>query len=188
LGDNFWAPHFTDMSGYSWAQPAVEFLYSAGIVSGVGNNRYAPGSSITRGDFAIMLCRTFQLTNNGPSTFSDVPSNAYYAWAVAAAQQNGVVMGDGTGRFHPTSSLTRQDAMVMLYQAMAAAGMEMPQANLSVLNKFGDRASITDYAVQRVAVLVQMGVVSGDTLNRLNPQKAISRAEMAAVLHNALTI
>lgn len=188
LGDNYWAPHFTDMGGYSWAQPAVEFLYSAGIVSGVGNNRYNPGSPITRGDFAIMLCRTFQLTNNGPSTFTDVPADAYYAWAVAAAQQNGVVMGDGTGRFHPNSSLTRQDAMVMLYQAMLAGGMEVPQGDLSVLNKFTDRASIADYAMQRVASLVQMGVVSGDTNHRLKPQQAISRAEMAAILHSALTV
>ena len=97
-------------------------------------------------------------------------------------------MGDGTGRFHPNSSLTRQDAMVMLYQAMLAGGMEVPQGDLSVLNKFTDRASIADYAMQRVASLVQMGVVSGDTNHRLKPQQAISRAEMAAILHSALTV
>lgn len=188
LGNNYFAPHFTDMGGHRWAQPAVEFLYSAGIVSGVGNRRYNPGSPITRGDFAIMLCKTFQLTNNGPSTFTDVPTNAYYAWAVAAAQQSGVVMGDGTGRFYPNRNITRQDAMVMLYQAMLAGGMEVPQGDLSVLNRFSDRAAIVDYAEQRVAALVQMGVVSGDGNRRLKPRNAISRAEMAAVLHNALTI
>lgn len=40
------------------------------------------------------------------AAFSDVPSNAWYAQDVAAAERSGILQGTGNGRFSPDGNLT----------------------------------------------------------------------------------
>ena len=53
----------------------------------------------------------------------------------------------------------------------------------TVLDQFGDRASLSDWAAQHAATLVAYQIVGGDTDGNLNPQAFLTRAEMAALLY-----
>lgn len=179
---------FTDMGNYTWAIGSVDYLSGLGVVNGVGGSQFGPGRAILRGDFVLMLCRAFGFqTGSTSSGFYDVPSDSYYAQAIAAARALGVVQGDGTGRFQPTGALTRQDAMVMIVRAMNAAGMSTAGSGAG-LTGFADGAQVSGYARDAVTALVGLGVVQGDELGRLNPQASITRAEMAVILHRVLTL
>ena len=114
-----------------------------------------------------------------------MPTNAYYAGAVAAAKQRGIVSGDGRN-FMPNSELTRQDAMVMIYNAMKAAGWNM-SASTSILGRFPDGTAVASYARDAVSALVQMGAVNGDN-GMLYPYNPITRAEAAVILHFVMTM
>ena len=172
---------------YGWAGSAVGYLYSNQVVSGVGGTRYGPSRAIKRGDFALMLCKAFGLESYSVgSGFADVPNSAYYANAVGTLKDLGVVSGDGR-RFRPTDSVTRQDAMVMLQKAMQSAGWTLYDGGASSLNSFQDGSNTSAYARGAVACMVQMGILSGDSQGRLNPRGTLNRAEMAVVLHKAMT-
>lgn len=189
LSNAYCTTPFTDMSN-NWAKSSVEFLRQAGIVNGYDNNSiYNPGNHVTRGQFALMICRAFGFsTSGGNSGFSDVPADSVYAGAVASARSLGIVQGTGNGRFQPNSPITRQSAMVMICRAMQAAGRGVPQASPGILNSYGDGGQVAAFARDSAAALIQMGVVRGDASMRLNPGSSISRAEMAVILHRVLTL
>lgn len=188
IADYYGVSHFTDMGNWKWAQPAVEFLYTMNIVSGVSATKFGPGEQMKRGDFTLMLCKAFGFDTGNTVSFSDVPQDSYYAWAVATAKDLGIVVGDGTGKFQPESGLLRQDAMVMLQKAMKVAGMDVPTGSYSSLIGFVDRESVSTYARNAVGAMVEMGIIVGDDQKRLNPKKNLNRAEMATILHHILTL
>ena len=180
---------FTDMGTYDWALPSVEFMAAYGITTGTGNgSTYSPAGPMTRGDYILMLCRTFGFTTTQTGNFTDVPAGIYYADALAAAKALGIATGDSNGAFHPGDPVTRQDAMVFLYKAMDVADKDMPGANVNVLNRFSDVASVAESAKPAVAAMVQAGVIQGNGLGQLNPNGTLTRAEMATILHRAVTL
>lgn len=187
LSNNYAATSFTDLSGWDWARPSIEFLRQSGITNGYSNNQFRPGRSISRGEFTLMICRAFQFqTTAGASSFPDVPSSSVYAGAVAAAKNLGIVQGDN-GRFKPNSPITRQSAMTMICRAIQAAGQSLPAASASTLSGYSDGNQVSNFARSSVASLIQIGAVRGTTDMRINPRASISRAEMAVILHRVLT-
>lgn len=179
---------FTDMGSHGWAAASVDFLYDGGITTGTSATTYGPSLSITRGDFILMLYRAFNLTAATTDGFKDVPSDSYYAQAIAVAKALGIAQGSSDGRFNPTAPLTREDAMVFLYRTLSRTGQTIAEAPASYLNRFTDGSSTSSYAQGSVAALVQAGVIQGDTNNRLNPKGSLTRAEMAVILHRVLTL
>jgi hypothetical protein len=178
---------FDDMGSYSWAVPAVDYLYASGVISGTSDTQFSPERSIRRCDFVLMLCNAFQFQSSGTDSFTDVVSTSYYAQAVATAKALGITSGYADGRFLPAQALSRQDAMVMIYQAMKAAGMTLPSGQYD-LSSFADSSQVADYAKTAVSALVQLGVVGGNNANQLTPRASIKRAEVAVILYNILTL
>ncbi len=179
--------YFNDMRNHSWAVSAVDYLYEKGVVNGVGNGGFGPGQRVLRRDFVVMLCRAFNFYSYSTYSFDDVPTNAYYSQSIAAAKELGVVGGSG-GKFMPNGQLTRQDAMVMIKNALDAARWRVGTASTNVLNRFPDGGSVANYAQDAVSTLVQLGAVGGDGNGRLNPRSTITRAEVAVILHYIMTM
>lgn len=179
--------YFYDLQGYSTdVVSAVEFLYSQGVVNGIGTGRYAPSQSIRRGDFCLMLYRAFQFSANGAaSSFRDVPASAYYAQAVNVLRSQGIVSGVGNNSLQPNSPLSRQDAAVMIQRTLKAAGLNANDGTEANLAQFTDSAQVDGYARGAVSCLVQQGFwpSAGETLN---PKGALTRADMAVMLHRAM--
>ena len=156
-------------------------------MNGVGNGGFGPGQRVLRRDFVVMLCRAFGFDSYNTYSFPDVPTNAYYSRAIAAAKELGVISGNGTN-FMPDGQLTRQDAMVMIKNALDAAGWSVNASSTAILNQFSDGGAVSAYARDAVSALVQLGAVSGDGNGRLNPRSTITRAEVAVILHYIMTM
>ena len=180
--------YFTDMGRYSWAAESVDYLYENGITTGVGATTYHPDGLITRGDFVLMLSRAFRFSVSGGDNFKDVPAESYYAQAISSAKALGIAQGGSDGRFNPSASLTREDAMVLLQRTLNRTGNGIDDASASYLNRFSDGKSVSSYAQGSVAALVQAGVIQGDDAGNLNPKGSLTRAEMAVILHRVLTL
>ena len=173
--------YFSDMGAYRWAVDAVDYLYQNGVIEGMGNGTFAPGQSIRRCDFVLMLCRAFNLTGESGYSFADVPVNSYYGPAVATAKRLGIVSGDGAS-FWPSKNLSRQDAMVMLNNTLKATGHNLSNGLTADLEKFVDHQQISGYARSSVGILVHLGAVQGDGNGRLRPWGTINRAEAAKLI------
>jgi len=177
--------YFTDMGGHTWAAPAVDYLYQNGVTKGLTATTYGPNEHISRADFVLMVCRAFRFSGGSGYSFADVPAGAYYADAVAAAKRLGIVNGDGRN-FMPSGEITRQDAMVIIKNALDTAGWQLGNASTSILDRFPDGTSVSSYARNAVSTLVQMGAVNGSD-GMLYPHNSITRAEAAMILHFVMT-
>lgn len=180
--------NFDDLAGYSaQMKSAVDYLYHLGVVKGTGQRNYSPGASIRRGDFCVMLSRAFQMNvGSAVQGFSDVPPDAYYAQAVNEMYALGVVNGVGGGRFDPSSSVSRQDAALMVQRALNQAGISVPNGNAAALAAYGDRDQVAAYAQGAVSGLVQQGLLPTSN-SRLSPRNNLNRGDMALLLHRAMT-
>ena len=180
--------NFDDLDGYSaQTKAAVDYLSSIGVVNGTGYRTYEPGASIRRGDFCVMLSRAFQFNVGGSGGgFTDVPAGAYYASAVNDLYALGIVNGVGGGRFQPSATLSRQDAALMIQRTLNQAGIEIPDGNSAALAPYGDRGQVADYARGAVAGLAQLGLLPTRN-SRLSPKANLTRADMALLLHRAMT-
>ena len=180
---------FDDLAGFN-AQTlaAVNFLYDRGVVNGMGNSKYGPGLSIRRGDFCLMLCRAFRFESGGSAMpFSDVPGNAYYANAVNTLSSMGVVNGTGSNRFQPDSPISRQDASLMIQRTLKTAGISAENGSAEDIASYPDAASVASYAQGAVSGLARMGLIPTAGDGRLAPADPLTRADMAVLLHRAMT-
>ena len=109
---------FSDVQPGAFYYEAVKWAVANGITTGVGGNRFAPNDTCTRGQVVTFLHRAA----NSPaastiSSFTDVPSTAFYYNAVNWAVANGITNGTGNGRFSPNDTCTRGQVVTFLYRA-----------------------------------------------------------------------
>ena len=109
---------FSDVQPGAFYYEAVKWAVANGITQGVGGNRFAPNDTCTRGQVVTFLHRA----ENSPaastiSSFTDVPSTAFYYNAVNWAVANGITSGVGNNRFAPNDTCTRGQVVTFLYRA-----------------------------------------------------------------------
>ncbi len=179
---------FTDMWNCTWAIPSVEFMRSYGIVDGTSVNTFSPTEPTKRGDYILMLYRVFKFPDAGTNSFSDVPASSYYATAISAAKNLGII--ENADRFNPASSLTREDAAIYLYNSLLYSKRSdtVYPGTSSDLAKFPDAQLVSSDAIAAMGSLASLGVFIGDEFGRLNPTLALNRAQLAVILHRALTL
>lgn len=112
---------FADVPSTQWYANPVRWAGGNGIVSGMGNNKFAPNNKVTREQFAqILYTFTSKLGYDVKASadlrqFKDAAEVSDWAqpamkWAVGA----GVMHGTNKGNLNPGSAMTRAEASVML--------------------------------------------------------------------------
>lgn len=170
---------FTDLENHAWAKDAIYTLKNKGIISGVSDTEFAPANNIKRGDFILILTRMLSVNDTFTENFADVPESAYYYNAVGSAKAAGIAQGSGEN-FMPENSITRQDLITLAYRAFLAKGYITETTDLTSLDTFGDKDSISDYAKTSMASMVKAGIIQGADGN-VNPQGNATRAEVAVM-------
>ncbi len=174
------ASPFADLTGVDWAAEHIISLYNLGVISGKGNNTFAPNDNITREEIVklIVALMNFEASDTAPA-FNDVTPGSWYEAYVKTAYSLGIVKGMGNSDFGVGMSATRQDIAVMLLNALKAAGFELSEA--TDIN-FVDSYEISDYALDAVKALSSAGIITGDDMQRFNPTSNATRAEIAVML------
>ena len=163
-----------------WARPAVEYLYDLGIINGRTDSEFAPDENITRAEFIkILVCVKNVNLVSGPSEFSDVAEDAWYAPYVNSAYANNITSGYDDGTFKPNKKITREDMATMIFRM---AGYQDTEETPS----FNDANNISSYAKSAVAVLNEMGIVNGMDGNKFAPKNSATRAQAAQIIYNYL--
>lgn len=172
---------YTDLDGYDWAKTAIVTLSEKKILSGDGNGGFRPGDNITREEFCKLVVAAFELsTDDAKNDFNDVDDNEWYAEYVKIAAANGVVNGIGNGSFGIGQNITREDMAVMLYRAYTLS-LKLDTDAKKV--KFGDDASIADYAKDAVYALKAKSVINGVDGTNFAPKNLAQRAEAAKMIY-----
>ncbi|MBE0466446.1 MAG: S-layer homology domain-containing protein [Candidatus Desulforudis sp.] len=167
---------------FGWARDPVEVLAGAGIIRGVGDNRFEPGRPVTRAELICLLARALELEETPGSAFTDVPAGAWYAGAVNAAAGAGLARGYADGGFRPEAPITRQELASMLVRAL-----ELDDTGSGALT-FTDAEAVAEWAKNSVSAASAAGLVTGYPDGSFRPGSHATRAETAAMVCRALMI
>ena len=186
---------FEDVKGADWFIDAVIYVYHNGLMSGTSADPmlFSPDATLTRG----MMVTILYLIEGEPdisgldNPFTDAPVGQMYSDAVIWAYHNGIVAGVGSGRFAPNDPIKRQDMAVIFTRYMKYLKINQPVTTRWII--FADEADISDYAMDAIQILSNLGVISGVGKNAdgriiIDPKGAATRAQAAAMLQRLANI
>lgn len=174
-------------TNYSWSVKAINFLTERGIVNGIGDGKFGPALNVKRGDVILMIVNAFKLEGQLGVPFNDVEASKYYTNAIGIARALGIATGDGIS-FRPEESITREDAIVLLFRILKMRGIMLPTIEIGKdINSFNDGENVSEYAKEALNEFIKAGIVRGDGHN-LNAKSNITRAEMATILYRIFEI
>ena len=102
------------VSGTQYYATAAQWAKEQGLT-----DNFSAEADCTRAMVVTYLWKLAGSPKTGTSNFSDVPTNADYAQAVAWAVEQGITSGTGNGQFSPNSTCTRGQIVTFLYRAFA---------------------------------------------------------------------
>ena len=109
--------------------------------------------------------------------FTDVAQGAWYYDAVAYAYENGLMAGMGNDLFVPNGTTTRAQLVTILHRLEGA-----PALGDNLDDPFSDVAADSWYG-QAVYWARENGIVKGVSDTAFGPDQALTREQMAAMLH-----
>ena len=173
---------FSDVAADAWYTDAVAYVRDNGLMGGTSDTTFEPEGTMTRSMLSATLYRLAgSPAVTGEDAFSDTEEGVWYTDAVLWASQQGLVGGYGNGLFGTNDPVTREQIAVLLWRY---AGSPAAESGID----FADESAISDYAAQAVDWARASGVVSGAEGDRFLPQNNATRAQVAAILRNYLTM
>lgn len=177
---------FNDLASVSWAKEAINSLYENGIVSGRGNNAFAPNENVKRAEFIKMLTEAIlTVDETADCSFVDVEKTTWYYRYVATCEKAGLVLGYDDGTLKPDSNISRQEMAVMLKRFLNYKGIILSSGNADA---FKDNAQIADYAKEAAGELENAKIMTGDENKNFMPNANATRAQAAKVIFEALKL
>ena len=175
---------FTDVS-HSWADDGIQYCVTHQLMSGIGNDLFAPKKTTTRAQIVQIL---YNLQGEprvyGSTPFTDL-TNDWYKDAILWAYQTGVVAGTSSTTFDPDLPVTRvQIAVILMEYTSRVLGLK----NLCTpadLSRYPDAGSVSDWAKNAMADAVALGLISGASNGGqtcLEPQGSATREQVATIL------
>jgi len=179
---------FADVSQGSWYNKAVSFVAARELFTGVGNNLYAPQSTMTRAMFVAVLSRLDGIdpANYNVSPFSDVAIGNWYGAAIAWAYSEGIIdegilHGSATGEFRPHDDITREEMAVIFANYLSMRDFPLVQLNVPEFYDLNEANPWSRVAIQEMR---QHAIISGVGGNLYNPKSYATRAEVAQIFTN----
>jgi glycosidase len=175
---------FKDVSSQYWAHDVIKRMASKHIVTGVSDNEFAPLKPVTRAEFTAFIVRALNLEAVKAAKFKDVDGSKWYAEAVAAADEAGIISGRTEDTFAPNVTITRQEMAVMIVKAYQVKMGKQVKASSAA--KFADRTDISLWAQDAVNAAAELGFIQGRDNNQFAPKGQATRAESAQVISKLL--
>ena len=179
---------FEDLNSVHWAKTAIENLAGRDIIKGKSTNPniFAPNDRITRAEFINLVVISLQFNKSPVGTFEDVKPEHWFYKNVIIAKNLGIVSGIGNNLFYPNELIKREDMAVILARALKISGNPLPDYDLSILDKYSDRSTISNYALISMALLHGEKIINGKSSTIIAPKDYATRAEAAVILYNTL--
>lgn len=166
-----------------WARNNVLNLRLEGIINGYPDGTYRPEASVTTTEVVVMAVKLLGLDADAKAkadaqlVFSDEKNIPGWARGyVAVAVDKGLI--DGTGKFQPMKKATRLDVTILLVKTLNA---EIVINNNNAAVKFTDVNNLSQSNQQYIALGVLNDLIKGYDDKSFQPNKPVTRAEMATL-------
>lgn len=168
---------FIDVTGH-WAEDAICFLYSQGVVEGYSDRNFIPDISITRAEFLkiSLLELGYVVYAVQEASFTDLNPGDWYYQYVTFAKSKGFAQGYSDGSFHPNDPITRAEAVILITQIAGIIDYDIS----STITSFYDVDS-DDWFAYAVAVATQYEIIEGYGDGSFRPNNNLTRAEASII-------
>ncbi|MFN6514289.1 MAG: S-layer homology domain-containing protein [Nostoc sp. CreGUA01] len=176
---------FNDVPNNFWGRRFIDVLSSRGILQGFPDYSFRPNQPVNRAEFAAILQKAFnQELSKNAIAFQDVPATFWANPAINQAISSGFLKGYPKNTFKPQENISRVQVLVALASGL---NLKTPTSPNQILSIYQDAKDIPAYATSRVATATANElVVNYPNPQILAPNKAVTRAEVAAMIHQAL--
>ena len=178
---------FSDVKPWAWHTSGIEYVYKNGIMSGMGNGKFAPSEKLTR-EQLMQVLSTFRPEPDSAyppkDRFKDVVWDSWYCQAVYWAKEKGITSGLRAGYFGVGEYVTREQlaTFILNYVDFAKCKYKIE----GDLNAFDDADKVSAWAVDGMTFCVTGGIIQGKTTTTLDPKGYATRAELAQILSKFL--
>ena len=176
---------FQDVPNDYWAKPYIDALSERLVIDGLSEDTFAPAQPVTRAQLASAIAQAFPADNQEDAiAFSDIEVDYWAVEAIDKAVQSGFMNGFPDKTFQPNLPIPRAQVLTALITGINAAVPEDAQA---IVSRYNDATEIPDWAIGKMAAATQSAiVVNHPNLESLNPNQPATRAEVAAMIYQAL--
>ena len=173
---------FKDIGGH-WAADFISALAQQGLLGGFSDGTFKPDQQINRAQYAALLVKALNPTPKRDAIqFSDVLSDFWAKDVIGQAYRSQFITGFPDNTFRPNANVQRVQVILSL-----VSGLGLSSANPNFLSVYDDRGDIPDYAKEKVAAAtLKKFVVNYPNLRQFNPNRDATRAEVVAMLYQAL--
>lgn len=169
-----------------WAKANIERAVSLGFISGYPDGTFRPDKSVSRAEFVAILLASAKITAENPKNYSfpDVSSKHWASKSIYKAVELGWISGFPDGTFKPEQMVTPEQSSVITCKRLGwdARGVAYQLA----LKNFPGASSINYWAKPFMGMLLQEGVLKGDSTHILLSGKILTRAEVVVLILNLL--
>lgn len=179
------ASTFDDISGTEWYAKAVLYCADNGYMSGIGGGKFDPGGKVSRAQMAQILYNFSGKPDVSglENPFTDV-GDEWYRAAIIFVKAVGVVNGTSSTTYSPNDYITREQVAVMLSNYYAKSTKTTNTADLSFLDAYTDKNTISGWAKDSVAWAIDNRIMSGTGNGKLDPKGTCTRAQLAQFIMN----
>jgi hypothetical protein len=173
---------FPDIQNH-WAKPFIEGLLDKGLISGFGDGTFKPNEKMTRAQYAALLVKAFDPEpKREAKNFLDVSDKSWAKDVIQKAYRGGFLSGYPGDMFRQGDNVERVQVLVSLVN-----GLELSEADTNALGFYDDSDDIPEYGKEEVATATKKQiVVNHPDVKKLDPTKAATRGEVAAMVYQAL--
>ncbi|MBQ9458846.1 MAG: S-layer homology domain-containing protein [Oscillospiraceae bacterium] len=174
---------YDDVPKDHWSYESVMHATELGLVGGVSPGHFGFGESVTRAQYAMMLCRLMDWTMISPETGSFTDNQDRGTWyysAIETARAHGVLLPEVLGSAcRPGEPLQREEMAAMTVRALGFSQLAQLLAGM-VQNDcpFVDVTTNKGY----ITLSYHMGFMGGVSPKYFQPREASRREQAAAVL------
>lgn len=176
---------FNDVPNNFWGRRFIDVLSSRGILKGFPDYSFRPNQAVNRAEFAAILQKAFdQEPSKTAIAFQDVSAKFWATPAIDEAISAGFLKGYPKKTFKPQQNISRVQVLVALVSGL---NLKAPTSPNQILSVYKDAKDIPTYATNKIATATANRlVVNYPNPQILDPNKVASRAEVAAMIHQAL--
>ena len=111
---------FPDVNADDWFNITVSSLANMGAISGYEDGTFRPNEPISRAELASMAVRFYDAfeVEYEEGTFLDVDGDEWYADAIAAAEELGIIGGYPDGTVRPNNNITRAETCAIVNRVL----------------------------------------------------------------------
>lgn len=186
------AIRYSDVPTNHWAYYAIQYLAERGIMTGYPDGSFKPGNPLRREETAVLLTRLFgiQGVQSDTPSYKDVTSKDW-SYPYIEVIKKTKTMADLTldDVFKPDAYITRIEFVSIQIRALAmkyfADNIHRDEIQDSIM-EFSDYAQIPTWAKGYLTVALRSKTIKGYPDGTFQPNRNLSRAEIAYLLYEML--